>query len=135
EGGRADSRQKRGNGAHGRRRGSRQHAAVSRDAVLHRVGGCVSEPDMMKALARTGVLTALLACVASTAFATDFVVTKTADTNDGVCDSDCSLREAITEANLAGDASVIVLGSGLTYALSSGVLHITSSLAILGNGS
>lgn len=30
---------------------------------------------------------------------TDFVVTKTADTNDGTCDADCSLREAIRVAN------------------------------------
>ncbi|PYS23626.1 MAG: hypothetical protein DMF72_08740 [Acidobacteria bacterium] len=30
---------------------------------------------------------------------TPFVVTKTADTNDGHCDSDCSLREAILAAN------------------------------------
>ena len=28
-------------------------------------------------------------------FAATFTVTKTADTNDGVCDTDCSLREAI----------------------------------------
>ena len=33
------------------------------------------------------------------AFATDYTVTKTDDTNDGVCDSDCSLREAIVAAN------------------------------------
>ncbi len=31
--------------------------------------------------------------------ATTFTVTKTADTNDGTCDADCSLREAITAAN------------------------------------
>ena len=31
--------------------------------------------------------------------ATTFTVTKTADTNDGTCDADCSLREAITDAN------------------------------------
>lgn len=30
---------------------------------------------------------------------TPFVVTKTADTNDGLCDADCSLREAIVAAN------------------------------------
>ena len=30
---------------------------------------------------------------------TVFTVTKTADTNDGVCDSDCSLREAVVRAN------------------------------------
>ena len=28
-----------------------------------------------------------------------FTVTKTADTNDGVCNADCSLREAIRAAN------------------------------------
>ena len=32
-------------------------------------------------------------------FATTFPVTKTADTNDGTCDPDCSLREAIEAAN------------------------------------
>ncbi len=30
---------------------------------------------------------------------TPFVVTKTADTNDGLCNADCSLREAIVAAN------------------------------------
>ena len=39
--------------------------------------------------------------------ATTFTVTKTADTNDGTCDADCSLREAITEANtLAGTDTI-----------------------------
>ena len=28
-----------------------------------------------------------------------FTVTKTADTNDGICDTDCSFREAIAAAN------------------------------------
>ena len=32
-------------------------------------------------------------------FATTFPVTKTADTNDGTCDPDCSLREAIDAAS------------------------------------
>ncbi len=36
-----------------------------------------------------------------------FVVTKTADTNDGVCGADCSLREAISSANAAGGNSTI----------------------------
>ena len=31
--------------------------------------------------------------------AAEFVVTKTADTSDGVCDADCSLREAVLAAN------------------------------------
>ena len=35
----------------------------------------------------------------ASAEAATFTVTKTADTNDGVCDTDCSLREAIAVAN------------------------------------
>lgn len=35
----------------------------------------------------------------SQAFAATYTVTKTADTNDGTCDADCSLREAIAAAN------------------------------------
>jgi CSLREA domain-containing protein len=38
---------------------------------------------------------------------TTFWVTKTADTNDGVCDADCSLREAIDAANNAAGADTI----------------------------
>jgi CSLREA domain-containing protein len=40
------------------------------------------------------------------------VVTKIADTNDGVCDADCSLREAITAANSNADADVIEFNIG-----------------------
>jgi CSLREA domain-containing protein len=36
-----------------------------------------------------------------------FVVTKTADTDDGACDADCSLREAITAANATPTADTI----------------------------
>ncbi len=42
---------------------------------------------------------ALLLVMVSTANAVTYTVTKTADTNDGVCNADCSLREAITVAN------------------------------------
>ena len=47
------------------------------------------------------VLTLMLALMlpqAGTAHAANLTVTKTADTNDGVCDADCSLREAISAA-------------------------------------
>ena len=39
--------------------------------------------------------------------ATTFTVTKTADTNDGTCDADCSLREAIVAANALGGTDTI----------------------------
>src|SRR5260221_514232 len=84
----------------------------------------------------------LLILAGTPAFAgvgTDFVVTKTADTNDGVCDSDCSLREAIAAANLAGGPNRVILGSSQSYTLSLGQLTVLCSLTLLrsavtGNG-
>lgn len=72
-----------------------------------------------------------------------FVVTKTADTNDGTCDSDCSLREAIIASNAAAGTNTITLPAG-TYTLTiagqgedggaTGDLDITSNLTINGAG-
>lgn len=56
------------------------------------------------------------------------IVTKTTDTDDGVCDSDCSLREAVA---LAPDNSRIVFESDSTQ-LSRGQLEITRRLTIAG---
>jgi CSLREA domain-containing protein len=63
------------------------------------------------------------------ASAATFTITKTADTNDGVCDSDCSLREAIAAANAAPGDDVITLPAG-TYPLTHGQLNIASNLTI-----
>ncbi len=41
------------------------------------------------------------------AFAATYTVTKTAETNDGTCDSDCSLREAVVAANANSGADTI----------------------------
>ena len=57
------------------------------------------------------------AIAASGARAVEFVVTKTADTADGVCDADCSLREAISAANATLDADTVTIPPG-TYVLS-----------------
>lgn len=64
-----------------------------------------------------------------------FVVTKTADTNDGACDADCSLREAITAANASASNDMITfsasangtitLGSALPNLANNGTLMIT----------
>lgn len=84
---------------------------------------------------RRGVLTAaLLACASSVAFASTFTVTTNADTTSGSCGATCSLRDAIAAAD-ADSGGTIVLGSGVTYLLTAGVLHITSSVTIEGNGS
>jgi CSLREA domain-containing protein len=73
--------------------------------------------------------------------AATFTVTKTADTNDGACNSDCSLREAIRAANAASGADTIALPAGTyTLALSganedaaaTGDLDITGPLTITG---
>jgi CSLREA domain-containing protein len=47
--------------------------------------------------------------LAATAGAAPLVVTKAADTNDGKCNGDCSLREAIGRANKAHGADTITL--------------------------
>ncbi len=69
-------------------------------------------------------------------------VTKTADTADGACDADCSLREAVVAANGAG-AAVVILGPGV-YTLSragagedaaaTGDLDVAGDVTILGAG-
>jgi CSLREA domain-containing protein len=76
--------------------------------------------------------------------AASFTVTKFADSNDGSCDTDCSLREAIVAANATGEADTIILPAG-TYILrlagtsedaaATGDLDITAPLTILGQGS
>ena len=57
---------------------------------------------------------ALMFGAAWAAQATTFTVTKTADTNDNVCDADCSLREAIVAANNnpGQDTIAFSIGSG-----------------------
>jgi len=70
-------------------------------------------------------------------------VTKTADTNDGACDADCSLREAILDANAFADKSIITFDVNGAFELSLGGaddtaalgdLDITQPLILLGNG-
>jgi CSLREA domain-containing protein len=50
-----------------------------------------------------------LLLVSTTAIADTYTVTKAADSNDGSCDSDCSLREAIAAANARPGADLIRL--------------------------
>lgn len=68
--------------------------------------------------------------------AAGYVVTKTADTNDGVCDADCSLREAITAANASTPvADTITFSvSGTITLVGSGLPAISDDLTIDGTG-
>ncbi|MGI8641285.1 MAG: Ig-like domain repeat protein, partial [Pyrinomonadaceae bacterium] len=72
-----------------------------------------------------------------------FTVTKTADTNDGACNADCSVREAVIAANNAAGADMISIPSGtfqLTIAganenaSATGDLDVLQALTITGNG-
>jgi CSLREA domain-containing protein len=75
----------------------------------------------------------LLAGLALTAQAATYTVTKTADTNDGVCDADCSLREAITAANANPGVDVIrfAIGSGLKTIMPLSALPVISDPVVI----
>lgn len=74
-----------------------------------------------------------------------FTVNKAADTNDGACDGDCSVREAIRQANAISGADLVVFNNNFTHQItlsgasdngaSSGDLDILQPLTITGNGS
>ncbi len=88
----------------------------------------------MRALVLALLLTAVAAPAADAA---TFAVTKTADTNDGVCDLDCSLREAILAAKLQtpGEPDTITLGPGVhDNTAADFVLAIGEQLTITGAG-
>jgi uncharacterized delta-60 repeat protein/CSLREA domain-containing protein len=70
-----------------------------------------------------------------------FTVTKTADTNDGTCNTDCSLREAVTAANTNPNPSQITFdnqtfGTAQTIILTAGelVLEENRRITITGSG-
>jgi len=75
--------------------------------------------------------------------ASEFIVTKFNDTNDGTCDGDCSLREAVIGSNVCSGTQTIRLPAGL-YDLSiagtledaaaTGDLDITDDAIIIGEG-
>lgn len=73
-----------------------------------------------------------------------FAVSKIADTNDGVCNADCSLREAVVAANAAAGSDMITFTPNGNHQLTiaggnentgaTGDLDVTQSLTITGNG-
>ena len=77
----------------------------------------------------------------TTVFSATFTVTKTTDSNDGMCDADCSLREAVTAANnAAGDDIVnfdaMVFGTAQTVNVTLGeiIFGASGTLTINGTG-
>lgn len=108
---------------------SRLSHAIDMD-LLKRAGG---------ALLTTGAVLGL-AGAPGLAGADTYTITKLADTNDGTCDADCSLREAITAANAnAGADTVIastVTGTMTLDVLVSGYyfIRVTDALTLIGPG-
>ncbi len=99
----------------------------------------------MKYIGNKTVLAAILgSLICSTAGAATFNVNKTADTKDGACNSDCSLREAIDAANAslgtdvinlpAGDYKITIAGAGENSNVT-GDFDILEDLEINGAGS
>ena len=80
------------------------------------------------------LFTLLIAVFSVAASAATYTVTKTADTNDGTCDADCSLREAIAAANASADNDLIVFDKDVFYAPQTITLSGTEIL-IANNGS
>jgi CSLREA domain-containing protein len=79
------------------------------------------------------VLIVLIVLLPAGPFATTFPVTKTDDTSDGICDPDCSLREAIEAANTNLGADDVHVPAG-TYLLTLGQLVVSDDVSIAGAG-
>ena len=62
----------------------------------------------------------------TTVYAASLTVTKTADTNDGVCNSDCSLREAIATAGVGDTITFDSSLSGQTIYLATADMKSTA---------
>ncbi|MGB7209149.1 MAG: FG-GAP-like repeat-containing protein [Pyrinomonadaceae bacterium] len=77
----------------------------------------------------------LVVCFSTLANAATFVVTKTADTNDGACDADCSLREALAVSGNVDSISFSPLfNTQQTISLLNALPDITTSISIQGPG-
>jgi CSLREA domain-containing protein len=77
----------------------------------------------------------VLTIAAIDTYAATLTVTKIEDTNDGVCDADCSLREAVIEA-MPGDTVVFssLFNSPQTITIVNGQITIDKNLTITGTG-
>lgn len=69
--------------------------------------------------------------------AATYTVNKIADSNDGLCDADCSLREAVAAASSDGAGSVVDFSlalSGMTIMVTDGQIVVPANTNIIGYG-
>lgn len=71
--------------------------------------------------------------MAQTIFGVTYTVTKIADTNDGACDADCSLREAVAAANGTTDNDIIDFST--LFSTAQTIVLSGSEIVIANNGS
>ena len=83
-------------------------------------------------ICRFFLLVAVVVGAGCIAQATTFIVNKAADTNDGFCNADCSLREAIVAANNTPGADLITFSTGAVLTPTTPLPAITDSLTIDG---
>ena len=92
----------------------------------------------MNSFARIFAVTSVFFCLFSTAYGLTYTVTKTADTNDGVCDADCSFREAVFAANATVENDTIafsaLFNSAQTITLLSGEIVVAANGALTIDG-
>ncbi|MGD9588357.1 MAG: choice-of-anchor Q domain-containing protein [Pyrinomonadaceae bacterium] len=83
---------------------------------------------------RLPILALLVLMFSGVSSAATFVVTKTDDTNDGVCDADCSLREAVAAANAATSDDEIVFDVSV-FNVPRTIMITPNHLSVSSNGS
>lgn len=92
----------------------------------------------MSILSKIAAAMFFICCLTSTSSAAVYTVTKTADTNDGVCDADCSLREAVAAANGTADNDTIefssLFDSTQTITLATGEIVFAANGSLIVNG-
>jgi CSLREA domain-containing protein len=94
----------------------------------------IEKPNWRRMISlRIFVLAAFVLIASTMVEAATYTVTKTADTNDGACDTDCSLREAIAAANAAAGDDVIEFDQ-TAFAGTQTILLGGTELSIAGNG-
>jgi CSLREA domain-containing protein len=77
---------------------------------------------------------AVLALAATSVQAATFTVNKVADTNDGVCDADCSLREAVAAADASADNDTVVFDAAV-FGTAQTITLAGTDILVVGNGS
>ena len=108
------------------------HYVLSEDTVTYTARSGFMGEDSFTFKINDGFADSNVATVTVNVWPTGLVVTKTRDSSDGVCDGDCSLREAIGAAS-SGDTITVPTG---TYTLTSEQqLTIDESVTLKGAGS